>query len=287
MEDNKQTKMNLNEKNYLDYIRYNFVNATVYDPPNQESLFALSRMFTQFNIASFFKFMPLNNQYSIGNLENDIFHFSLISDLNDPAEFAYDIGIEKEIEHRKALLSCCIFVENPTEEEIKNFLTPEGKKLLDEIKEYAHVYSLTKTYNNLPMWASYADNRKGVCVEYDAYGLFAKYGWLLAPVEYVDDIPRINYDCKENEVLEYLHRICFSKSRRWSYEDEWRVLKIRYVTKEKLINDTVKPISITIGDNADSLDVARIREICLSKNIPLYRICIPEGSYEIKRELIC
>lgn len=84
------------KREYIDIVRNNFVIMTTNDSFNEQAANRLIDIFKKMNISSFYKFKSLGSKYTIPNLKDDIFHFSLISQLNDPCN-----GVQRE--HNKKL----------------------------------------------------------------------------------------------------------------------------------------------------------------------------------------
>lgn len=84
------------KKEYIDIVRNDFVVMKTSDSLNKNTAERLIELFKGMNITSFYKFKSLASNYTIPNIENDVFHFSLIDNLNDPFEYSYKIEIEKE-----------------------------------------------------------------------------------------------------------------------------------------------------------------------------------------------
>lgn len=279
--------MFMQKKKYIDIVRENFVCQKVNDPVNKEACNALINCFQEFNIVSFYKFMSLTSEYTISNIENEVFHFSRIDQLNDPFEFANEVDVANERARREEILNCCIFMEQPTEAEIDEFINPSSaRKVMNEIKEYTFVYSLTTSFDNPPMWSAYAGDYNGVCVEYDALELFKRYIWRLSPVEYVDKVPSAEYDMDLDSILKFIHQSCTTKRIKWRDEDEWRITKIAYADKLTTLNETMPLKSITLGKNVSRADRRKLLMICKEKGIPLYEIEVKEGTYNLGRKII-
>ena len=96
---------------YNELIRNELINRRVGEPVNKKALDKLLDLFLKCNIESFYKFKSLKSSHTLTNFRDDIFHFSLVKDLNDPREFAYSIDIEKERRERAEVLSICYFIE--------------------------------------------------------------------------------------------------------------------------------------------------------------------------------
>lgn len=271
---------------YNELIRNELINRRVGEPVNKKALDKLLDLFLKCNIESFYKFKSLKSSHTLTNFRDDIFHFSLVKDLNDPREFAYSIDIEKERRERAEVLSMCYFIEEPTEEEISEFVNVEKPHFYNDVKQFTLVHSLTTTYNNAPMWAAYADEENGICIEYDAKDILSRYGYNLAPVEYTDDIPSAPYSMNFDEIIKFLHRICLTKKSSWSYEQEWRVVAIQYNNKCSEKNDKIKPKGVIIGNAVPEKTKMEILDICSKKGIIAYELMYDEKSYDsIKKRI--
>lgn len=277
----------MKKKLYNEFVRDNFVCRSINEPVNEVACEKLIDHFIGFEIVSFYKFMSLESAFTLSNIKNNIFHFSLIDQLNDPFEFANEVDVIQEIKRRNELLKHVTFIEEPTEDEIKEFLNPsKAQSVMNQIKEYTFVYSLTTTFDNAPMWYSYAGDYNGICVEYDAIELFKKYSWRITPVEYVDEIPIAEYDMNEENILKFIHRTCTTKNRKWINEDEWRITKIEYYKKIKELNEVIKPKSVTIGKKVSNESKKRLFQICKKQDILVYELCVSSDSYKLERKLV-
>lgn len=271
---------------YNELIRNELILRREGDPVNKKGLEKLLELFFKFKIESFYKFKSLSSQYTLENFRNDVFHFSLVEALNDPREFAHNIDVEKERRKRAALINMCCFIDEPTDEEVNEFVNVHRPNFYNNIKQFTLVHSLTTTYNNAPMWASYADEQNGICIEYDAKELLSKYGYYLAPVEYSESLPSARYNMECNEIIKFLHKICFTKQSRWSYENEWRVLVIQYNNKCNERNDIIRPKGVIIGNAVSKHDRMDILDVCSKKDILVYELIYDEKSYDFIKKRI-
>ena len=274
------------KREYIDVVRNNFVVRTTNDSFNEQAANRLIDIFRKMNISSFYKFKSLISEYTIPNLQDDIFHFSLITELNDPYEYSYKIDIEEARKKRIEILRHIRFIEEPSRQEINDWVNTDAYKMMNDIREYTLVYSLTTSFDNAPMWYAYANDYNGICIEYDAMDIFAKYNWRLTPIEYVGEVPRTVYQMKQNEILQFIHRTCVSKSRKWENEDEWRITSIQYNDKKKERNDIIKPKSIIMGNKILEEDRNKLFHLCDRKNIKLYEIEVDSESYQLRRKQV-
>lgn len=96
--------------------------------------------------------------------------------------------------------------------------------LLHENGATLNVCSFTERPDNELMWAHYADNFKGVCLEFN-FSDVPEINNVLSKVEYTNETPIIN-----SMSYEELKRVMTIKRKAWEYESEWRLL----------LNDIVK-----------------------------------------------
>lgn len=274
------------KKEYRDIVSNNFVIMKKSDPLNERAADKLVDVFKKMNINSFYKFKSLASKYTIPNLENDMFHFSLINQLNDPFEYSYKIDIDEERKKRIDILNCIGFIQKPSEQKIKDWVNTEAYKTMDSIREYTLVYSLTTTFDNAPMWTLYANDYNGICIEYDAMEIFVKYNWRLGPIEYTDEIPKTDYSNTPNGILQFIYSTCISKNKRWKNEDEWRITYIQFSDKAKERNDIIKPKSIIMGNNVSEENRKKLFKICDCKDIKLYDLELDSDSYQLIRKQI-
>jgi hypothetical protein len=89
--------------------------------------------------------------------------------------------------------------------------------LYKELNDY-RIYSMSKRYDNLGMWAKYAANHSGYCLEFANEGLFSS----ACEVIYGEYLLDLNDEKERSNSLFF-----FYKSQDWSNEDEVRLLLIR------------------------------------------------------------
>jgi hypothetical protein len=130
---------------------------------------------------------------------------SSFRDMNDPMEGIYQ--------------AAATFKSDPDfENRLKDIL---GRKL------GIGICSLSETATNELMWAHYADQFRGVCVEYDVAALLAALPREvdLVQVHYNDKMLKIGFEeLRDADVEDIAKRILSCKYRSWNYEREWRVL---------------------------------------------------------------
>lgn len=96
------------------------------------------------------------------------------------------------------------------------------KKAIDTVMGNKGIKCFTPHPDNLLMWSHYADSHKGICFEFD---VLADPNFFVFPVKVVYEAhyPEINFS-----VVQETTKIYSTKSIDWKYEDEIRVLKLKY-----------------------------------------------------------
>lgn len=175
-------------------------------------------------------------------------YFPLPRELNDPTEARPLLEISADESEQFLFRQWC--QENPSAS------TRDAEEALEDIREgialmgpdkfygrminglhekYARrrVFSLSKRWDNTSMWAKYAADHRGYCLEFANAGLFA--AEYTREVEYVDAVTVNPTDESE------LGKFYFRKRRDWSNEEEVRVLSPRNVSPIV----TIDPVLLT------------------------------------------
>lgn len=94
------------------------------------------------------------------------------------------------------------------------------------------IICFTENKSSLLMWAHYADHLKGVCLCFDT----------LKDTELFSHIYKVDYTYFRNREKNY--NFYYSKSKEWSYENEWRVV----IQCDKEFIDTKSCVGIILGE---------------------------------------
>lgn len=239
------------------------------------------RLVIMSNILKFYKYQPLSDDKHFIHLQNYLDQKVWLTPLgkfNDPfegrcslARYSLQFILDNPDIFNRLLKEYRLNGGMPelTEDEFKSFLNS------NELRDYHsnnHVQishfdrhgalSLTRKNNNIPMWAYYADNHKGYCVEFELDFKHLRKSTLIEPkkleefinninqgsqilssklrnypqafvfakVRYSKTIPSISYDDStklpgEYEQLEYFVKNSVGvKSIEWEHEDEFRLI---------------------------------------------------------------
>lgn len=152
-----------------------------------------------------------------------------------------------------------------------------------------------KGWNNEMMWSHYADNQKGVCLEFDenllmveAKKTFPNIDILLKEVNYVTNkkqkpwIDWNNIISIEENINNYSsilsHQVVFHKSHFWEKEDEIRLLFLNYTGNLFLpYGQSLKAIHIGLGFPRDYLPT--IEKLIEGTSIKLYTLIYERDKY--------
>ena len=181
-----------------------------------------------------------------------------------------------------------------------------GQTMRQEIKSFCATYEgmrssmgiscLSESDNSLLMWAHYANNHRGMCVEYDLMEINKKLKFTPVPIIYSKDrvcFDVLNLDTVGNDAVALLIQSLTSKSEEWSYEREWRIIREDSVCGDKwdvekkgALLDMVCPISITLGCAAEDEFVKAVREYCEANRIPLFRMKKDKCQYRLNKVVV-
>ena len=179
-------------------------------------------------------------------------------------------------------------------------------KIIEDLKNRTLIGCLTKDYLNKTMWAHYADNNTGICVEYEFdstdnlwdaiytteendFDLYTILQYIL-PRQYfkIETKAEDNLQCRE---------ACFRPFRRktieWKEEKETRLIFSKKNNNELILENglwfypNVKVKSIYAGCNIKQDDLRYLKEICKGSSIDLYQLKILKGktNFEVERIL--
>lgn len=180
-----------------------------------------------YELAEFTKNVVLNNRTSIPAL----FRYS-------PADYYNIRGLETQ-----SLFLSPIGNMNDVFEGLSCEITDDVIKGIEDLRDIAYLKSFCEDKNNLLMWAHYAQNYSGMCVEYDFSMLSEELLFHLFPIyysskrlisrnlEYViaehKDLKKMNEeDCYPNDCdfIKDIMSLFLAKSNTWAYEKEWRIV---------------------------------------------------------------
>lgn len=178
-------------------------------------------------------------------------------------------------------------------------------KQLDNFRKTFKISSFTsKVLDNMPMWAHYANNHEGLCVEYkivdgaliypvsyeiERYGIAVLFTKIFKCYVEIENGTIFEDDAKYNYYMELLSNTCIMKHKSWSYEEEYRVVyPIEDIDSKGCLvkcNDIGLNINaIYCGYKCSDSNYFRIQRIANKLKIPLYRMFFNNENIEYKLE---
>ncbi|CAH7014562.1 DUF2971 domain-containing protein [Vibrio chagasii] len=267
------------------------------------------------------------SQFSLLELNNRTMWFSDVESFNDPFEFRFNLDL-KLPKDREKLIQFLRFTESDldgdhkfTKQDIRDFILKYDKQLAQLSDKELHdkatelikndkkerientfekhktkVCCLSKTFDDPLMWAHYTDGMKGFAIIYNEF--LTREGKNIAAlnVNYVDDIPIINYKDfrlkSSSDGLKLNTKMLASKHKRWSYEQEIRFfssprhpysimrnVKLRNKGVMDLPDNAIFGVIVGCKMSVDNLKI--IHDICNRSGYKLYKANLKKENYQI------
>jgi hypothetical protein len=173
----------------------------------------------------------LDNEYTIDEIKNNYIFFANSKKFKDPFDCSLKLinldngkeNNEKSINYLKSKIvddnHKNIF--NKKFKDNKDIIGYAQNKMGEYINEIG-IACFTITPINIMMWANYANNHQGICIQYnvDNDNDYFKY---LKNINYVDDLEQLNYCIGDSE--ENIFEVLNTKHKLWEKEYEKRLMK--------------------------------------------------------------
>ncbi len=162
--------------------------------------------------------------------------------------------------------------------ELYNYLFEESilSEFNKKLKQRFHVCSLSAKRDSPLMWAHYANEHKGFCVEYnveDLPGNSNEFFDMIHPVFYTDNIfDATSYLIATAPKLknpEFLQQAALIKTKDWAYEDEWRLM-VESSGEEGRLLRFEKPSAIYLGERTETDKIEWMLKFCKSHHITCF-----------------
>ena len=150
---------------------------------------------------------------------------------------------------------------------------------LDKLRNEIGVSCFVSDNASFPMWAHYAKNHKGYCVEYDISTRDDVVDDLF-PVLYTDKIFDSTFSVDRSPDLNGIRvmKLAMVKAKDWSYEKEWRlIVPGRSGEKYKM----PKINAIYLGKKMIKNEKQSIVDVCMNRSIPVFQIDIDINKFEL------
>lgn len=256
----------------------------------------LHRTALQNEISALYHYEKFNSTYLANTLRNQIIHCSDPSNLNDPWDCkpAFDpqalddpTVLEREIAWRlehpaKELWAAQMRADPQARIDFMN----GASKSIEEMLAQRRIYCLTPKADNILMWSHYADNHRGLCLEFSVSDnpLFSK----AAQVVYREDYPHWA-PCNINDKPGLVMELILTKSSDWHYEEEYRLVSVQKSTLAnflqlhgdyfRLPNGALK--SVIMGCEADHKTIGALMKEC-APSLPVKKVVRSSNLYRLE-----
>lgn len=164
----------------------------------------------------------------------------------------------------------------------------------DDLRSRMGISCLSETDDSLLMWAHYANNHSGLCVEYELLEFNRQLGFSPVPIVYSDDRVIIRtLETLGNDIQGLFIKSLTSKSPEWGYEKEWRIIRDDGACGEKwdsekkgALLDAIRPKSITLGCMAKPEYEQNVRKYCEENRINLYKMEMSRREYRLEKVVV-
>lgn len=145
-------------------------------------------------------------------------------------------------------------------------------------------FSAANDINN--MWALYAQDHQGYCIEYDfkSLGEDSLFTALLFPVIYAEDNRLIVNDINRLNGNTGLLAATLKNKNEWGYEQEWRL--VHDVKEHGTPQPMPKPTGIYLGVRTCEKDETIMKDYCYKNTIPMYKMIYNQNTDRIEPKLI-
>lgn len=239
------------------------------------------------------------------NLENNKLYLSSPKDFNDPYDcecklnyhliiyYVYtslylesfstwkaEIFKKSSLDYRAMIENCPHYRKSYLNKYKEHHNVPKFNTLISDIKDDILISCFSETYNSVLMWSHYADEHRGICIEYDLQDLYGNiqftFNRAMYPVIYnrtLADVTQLAIDTifkkSSKHVLNYvLIKPAVHKAIDWRYEQEWRIIFPRINTREI---ETPTPSKIILGSRISKVDEEWLRDLCEQKSIKVVK----------------
>jgi len=226
-----------------------------------------------------YKFQPFEEN-RISTVLNNKLWFTVPKDMNDPFDSRGVCWDYQEVEeYLRSHLS---------EEKLKQYNSIDDivNGSISSMRDNIRITCFSEELYSMTMWAHYANNHTGFCVEYD-----------FSSLDYNNDLTKslfpIGYETKRYNItnlfkmalsgkydmrIKLLFFLMNLKHSSWSYEKEWRIISAREpITSQEpfaggLEDCPINPTAIYLGINCDENRIGYLKNRVNCTNIPIYKL---------------
>lgn len=170
------------------------------------------------------------------------------------------------------------------------------KNVFQSLRETYGVTCFSEKDDSLLMWAHYANNNRGICVEYDLRKINQELHFTPIPIVYSKKrviFDKFNLMNSENDTIRILIKSITTKSDEWTYENEWRIIREKQTcendwdeSRKGALLEMISPSAIILGCATTKEFENDVKEYCINKKIDLYKMEKDEWNYKLNKRAI-
>lgn len=285
-------------KDWRKKLRSVIITALTGTPQEQcAAVLEIGYYYTHYAPASLYKYYS-DKQINLEAVKNGQMWFSAPCCFNDV--FDCDVFVDE-----KGIFNCAlqmlpdprgIHAGSQVWHQLKKTVNKEIRSLRDtfeQMKMTTGISCLSELDDSLLMWAHYASNHSGMCVEYDLLEINKQLGFSPVPVIYSND--RASFNSIHEATIDadttgVLIESLTSKSLEWGYEKEWRIIRDDGACGDKwdsenkgALLDMIRPNSIILGCMIKPDYEKAVLEYCEANRINLYKMEKSKDQYRLEK----
>ena len=247
-----------------------------------------------------YKYYP-DTQLHLNSIKNNKMWYSAPCNFNDVFDCDISIDNNKVFDEALKLLldERSILSGSSVWKNLKIIMNQKLKVMqtyFDSLKYTTGVSCFSELDDSLLMWAHYANNHCGMCVEYDLLEISKILRFTAVPIIYSEEKPCFNFfDPKniEKDSMKLFIQSLTSKSPECSYEKEWRIIRDQGACGEKwdtnkkgALLEMIRPSSIILGCAAKLEFEQEVKEYCSNNKINLYKMEKDPIEYRLNKKVV-
>ena len=170
------------------------------------------------------------------------------------------------------------------------------KQYAEAVRNKLFLCCFSKDSDSPPMWAHYANNHKGFCVEYELLEINKQLQFTPIPIIYSNEkvfVGSLFPQSLEKSVTKMIVDGLSTKSTEWSYEKEWRIIRDDSACGDKWNSEKlgallpmIRPTSIILGCESTSSFQTIVEQYCRENKINLYKMEKDNHLYKLNKKVL-
>lgn len=231
-----------------------------------------------------YKYRPIN-KFTLDTLVSNQIYFPTPAKFNDP--FDTKCSFSKSIEKASYDEAKRVFESDAEDMHVfkaESSINATTEEFTQELSQKG-ILSLCETKNNQLLWAHYAADHTGICIGFEVSNENSlgdsKH---THKVNYTESYPSISPKSlwSTRHRKEAQHRVLHTKSKLWSYEQEWRCI---YPEGDKVYNVPGRICEINFGCRTTNSDKSLIKRILAGSNLKFYQAELKQNDFGLKFRL--